>query len=107
MIRRKLHDGALPSDPPRDKIHTGYGKGATCDACDDLIQPAQVEYELNYPDKARTFRLHLGCAGLWEAVRLMRGLDRGSSARWSSMTLCAKTRAITERPSDSALLRPS
>jgi hypothetical protein len=35
-----------------------------------------VEYELNYPDEYRTFRLHLGCAGLWEAVRLTRGLDR-------------------------------
>jgi hypothetical protein len=75
VIRRKLYDGALPSDPPRDKIYAGYGSGAACDACGDPIQPAQVEYELNYPDEHRTFRLHLGCAGLWEAVRLMRGLD--------------------------------
>jgi hypothetical protein len=75
VIRRKLHDGALPIDPPRDKIYAGYGSGTACDACGDPIQVGQVEYELNYPDAHRTFRLHLGCAGVWEAVRLMRGLD--------------------------------
>jgi hypothetical protein len=75
VIRRKLHDGDLPTRPPQDKIYAGYGSGATCDACGDPIHPAQVEYELNYPDEQRTFRLHVGCAGLWEAVRLMRGLD--------------------------------
>jgi hypothetical protein len=63
VIRRKLHDGALPIEPPRDKIHAGYGSGATCDACGDPIKPAQVEYELNYPDEARAFRLHLVAQG--------------------------------------------
>jgi hypothetical protein len=75
VIRRKLYGGALPTTPPRDKIYAGYGSGATCDACGDLIQPDQVEYELNYPDDARTFRLHLDCADLWDAVRSTRGLD--------------------------------
>ncbi len=74
VIRRKLRDGSLPTQPPTDKIYAGYGNGATCDACGDPIRAAQVEYELNYPDEHRTFRLHLGCAGLWEAVRLTRGL---------------------------------
>jgi hypothetical protein len=46
-----------------------------CDACGDSIQAAQIEYELNYPDEQRTFRLHLGCARLWEAARLRLGLD--------------------------------
>jgi hypothetical protein len=74
VIVRKLDDGALPAEPP-NKIYAGHGSGATCDACGDPIQPAQVEYELNYPDELRTFPLHLSCAGLWEAVRLTRGLD--------------------------------
>jgi hypothetical protein len=76
VIRRKLDDGALPTERPEHKIYAGYGSGAPCDACGDPILPAQVEYELNYPDEHRTFRLHLGCAGLWEAMRLQRGLDR-------------------------------
>jgi hypothetical protein len=74
VIRRKLDDGALPTKPP-NKMYAGHGSGATCDACGDPIQPAQVEYELNYPDEHRAFRLHLSCAGLWEAVRLKRGLE--------------------------------
>ena len=74
VIRRKLDEGALPTQAP-NKIYCGSGSGAICDACGGTIFRAQVEYELNYPDQRRTFRLHLGCAGLWEAVRLMRGLD--------------------------------
>lgn len=74
MIRRKIDDGTLPTNPPPEKIHAGYGSDATCDACGDAIHPAQVEYSLNYPAEHRTFRLHLGCAGLWEAARLKRGL---------------------------------
>jgi hypothetical protein len=62
VIRRKLYDGALPTNPPPGKIYAGYGSGAVCDACGDPIRPAQVEYELNYPEEHRTFRLHLGCA---------------------------------------------
>jgi hypothetical protein len=75
VIRRKLDDGTLPSEHPPGKMYSGYGSGNTCDACGDPIHPAQVEYELNYPDQRRTFRFHLGCAGLWEAARLKRGLD--------------------------------
>ena len=73
-IRRKLDAGALPTKPP-NKIYTGYGSGVTCDACGDPIRADQVECELNYPDEHRTCRLHLACAGLWEAVRLTRSLD--------------------------------
>jgi hypothetical protein len=75
VIRRKLDNGDLPTKPPRDNIYSGYGSGATCDACGDPVWPGQVEYELNYPDEQRAFRLHLSCAGLWEAVCLTRGLD--------------------------------
>jgi hypothetical protein len=34
-----------------------------------------AELVARYPEEHRTFRLHVGCAGLWEAVRLMCGLD--------------------------------
>jgi hypothetical protein len=50
VIRRKLDDGALPTERPEHKVYAGYGSGAPCDACGDRILPAQVEYELNYPD---------------------------------------------------------
>jgi hypothetical protein len=76
LIRFKFHTGSLPIKPSRNKIYAGYGSGATCDAGGDPILSTQVECELNYPEEHRTFRLHLGRAGLWEAVRLTRGLDR-------------------------------
>jgi hypothetical protein len=37
------------------------------------LQSAQVE--LSCPDEHRTFRMHLSCAALWEAVRVTRGPD--------------------------------
>jgi hypothetical protein len=40
-----------------------------------VIRPAQVEYELEMPDRAAV-RLHLGCHGLWVAERARQGLDR-------------------------------
>jgi hypothetical protein len=80
MIRRKLDDGALPTKAPHD-IYTGYGTGATCDACGVTVYRAQAEYELSYPDARRVLRLHFGCASLWEALRLQRGLDPVFSSR--------------------------
>jgi hypothetical protein len=58
-------------------MYTGPGNGAPCDACGDPIQPAQVEYDWGHPDddEPRAFRMHLGCVGLWEALRRQRGLD--------------------------------
>jgi hypothetical protein len=75
VILRKLNDGSLPTESPRDKFFAGYRSGARCDACGEPIRPAQVEYELNYLDEHRTSRLHLAYAGLWEAARSQRGRD--------------------------------
>ena len=72
VILHKLDNGTLPTKAP-SKIYTGYGSGATCDACGDPLQSGHVE--LSCPDEHRTFRMHLSCAGLWEAVCLPRGLD--------------------------------
>jgi hypothetical protein len=74
VIRRKLDDGTLPTKAP-NKIYSGYGSGATCSAYGGTIYRAQAEYELTYPDLQRAFRLHPGCAGLWEARRRERRLD--------------------------------
>jgi hypothetical protein len=73
VVRRKLDDGGLPLDRPH-KLSMRYGSRAACDACGDPLLPAQAEYDLIYADSQPTYRLHLGCAGLWEAMRLMRGL---------------------------------
>jgi hypothetical protein len=70
-VREKLDTGVLPRDSPA-KMYAGYGKGYRCDACETTILPAQVEYEFE-TEAGRVIRLHLGCAGLWEAERRRRG----------------------------------
>jgi hypothetical protein len=71
-IRVKLDAGALPLVRP-PKMYARYGSGEKCDGCGDTLHPAQVEYEMAYKD-GRAFRLHLGCAGLWEAELRRRGV---------------------------------
>ena len=73
LIRTKLDDGVLPREFPA-KIYAGYGAGAPCSACDDLILHVQVQYE--FPVNDETFRFHLGCFGLWEAECRRRGWRR-------------------------------
>src|SRR5215510_6758026 len=64
LIRGKLDKQQLPHEDP-EKVWAGYGKGQRCDGCDAVILPAQVEYTFTIDE--RSFRLHVGCFGLWEA----------------------------------------
>ena len=74
LIKQRLADGTLPLSRP-DKLFAGHGSGAPCKACDEPIYPMQIEHEFNYEGERQTFRLHLECAGLWEALRLRRGVE--------------------------------
>jgi hypothetical protein len=76
-IRDKMDTGFLPCDAPT-KMYAGFGKGALCDGCDEPILPAQVQYEFD-SDDGRVIKFHLGCAGLWEAYRRMRGWSKPST----------------------------
>jgi hypothetical protein len=74
--RDRLDAGTLPTELP-PKMYAGYGQGEPCCVCDEPIHKAQVEYEMDYGGD-RIFRLHLGCAGLWEAECRRRGHRRSS-----------------------------
>jgi hypothetical protein len=67
-IREKLDLGLLPAVPPA-RMWAGHGGGLPCAGCDLPILPDQVEYEFG---NGQIFRMHLGCAGLWEAERRRR-----------------------------------
>ena len=71
LIKQKLDDGTLPLTRP-EKLYAGPGSGETCKACGDPIYPLQIEYEFDYAGERQILRLHLECAGLWEALRLGR-----------------------------------
>jgi hypothetical protein len=66
-IRDKILAGALPRRFAR--TWTGYGDSRACAGCNAPIFPAQVEDVLE-PVDGLTFRLHLGCHGLWHAELL-------------------------------------
>jgi hypothetical protein len=65
-----IDSGHLRLDPPK-KMYAGYGDGRECAGCGEVIDNKQVEWEATYED-GRAYRLHLGCAGLWEAERRRR-----------------------------------
>jgi hypothetical protein len=65
-IRGKVASGLLPSQPPR-KSWAGFGSGQLCDACDEPIDPTEIEHEVdfeNYP----TQRFHTTCESIWRAL---------------------------------------
>jgi hypothetical protein len=70
-VRTKLLGGALPRERPKT-MWGGYGHGGPCDACDESILPAEIEYELDMPAGGRV-RMHAGCHSLWMAERIRRG----------------------------------
>jgi hypothetical protein len=73
-ILDRLQAGKLPDRLP-EKMGAGFGADHPCDACDGPILAAQTEYTYELPDD-RVLRLHVGCAGLWQAELLRRGATR-------------------------------
>jgi hypothetical protein len=81
-IRDKLAAHDLPREEPV-KTSGGFGQGQPCAACDEAIQTAQVEYQIDALGD-RTYRLHLGCYGRWAAeIYRRRWITTASPARSS------------------------
>ena len=70
-IRAQFDAGTLPTARPH-KNYASYGAGMACDGCGETIRLAQVQREMSY-DNDRIVRLHLSCAGVWEAECRFRG----------------------------------
>ena len=73
-IRDKMDTGVLPRETPA-KMYTGFGSGELCDGCETTIFPAQTLYKFDASD-GRVIRFHVGCAGLWEGYRRIRGWSK-------------------------------
>jgi hypothetical protein len=65
-----IDSGRLRLDRPQ-KMYAGYGDGAECAGCGEVIDNMQVEWEATY-ENGQSYPLHLGCAGLWDAERRRR-----------------------------------
>jgi hypothetical protein len=107
--RRRVVDaidaGQLRLDRPQ-KIYAGYGDGTACSACGEVIDKSQVEWEATYQD-GQAYRMHLGCAGLWEAERTRRRRQQSGTedARHTGEESKTTREQATATPKESAQLR--
>ena len=62
-VRGKIVARHLPKQDCRRTWH-GYGTGVLCAACDQPVDPSEVEVECELPGGG-TIRLHLACYEIW------------------------------------------
>jgi hypothetical protein len=77
QVLEAMAAGRLRLEAPQ-KMYTGYGEGRECAGCGEAIDKTQVEWEAIYQD-GQAYRVHLGCAGLWEAERQRRQQSESQS----------------------------
>lgn len=80
-ISRRLDEGQLPLVLTKT-ISVGFGSGAECLACGQIISGEQIEYQAFGPRYGAALRLHWGCHVLWqlECVDRMRQ-QRGNTQK--------------------------
>jgi hypothetical protein len=71
LVADKIRSGALPLPPePPEKCFVGKDTKRPCDACDGLITPDDIEYEVDIAE--RTLRFHAECLSAWHEARAER-----------------------------------
>lgn len=80
----RIEQGKLPSQPP-SRVWGGAGVYAACAVCDQLISPAELEFETELatgpPSDARVivFHVHTTCYAMWALVGDSRAKSRGAT----------------------------
>ncbi len=68
QVLEAIASGRLPSRLPPTSW-AGYGTGAVCTVCRELIDGDQLEMEFQGGGASRrTYHLHLECLAVWEAM---------------------------------------
>lgn len=78
QVQQRIETGRLPLLRP-NHIHAGYGSGNICCACDQLIDPTKIEYEIATPDTARKLNFHFACYVVWQRECSQRMDERSRS----------------------------
>jgi hypothetical protein len=68
LVGWRVQHGRLPRSEPLH-LWAGHGHGAHCAGCGAVIEPAEVEYELEWAEPARMVRMHTRCYEIWHAER--------------------------------------
>jgi hypothetical protein len=67
IARQRIAQGKLPGQPAPFRTWGGYGSGHRCDLCEKPIQSDEIEYEVEYGERAdTTLRFHLVCQSVWQ-----------------------------------------
>lgn len=67
LIREKLVDGRLPSEP-MPRVWGGPGNGETCDACDQRVVKPELVIE-GQTKQGRAVFFHPRCFNAWQEER--------------------------------------
>jgi hypothetical protein len=67
LVRQKIAAGTLPTETPL-KSWVGKGSGKPCEACDLVVTPGDMEFEVDMPE-VRTLRSHRDCFKVWDEER--------------------------------------
>jgi hypothetical protein len=67
IARARIAKGRLPIVPP-SRMWVGKGSGRLCALCDKVIQPHDVEYEIQDELGAaiQTYFFHMVCESVWQ-----------------------------------------
>jgi hypothetical protein len=68
IARDRIASGELPCVTPPLRMWGGYGSGRVCVVCDKIIEPADVEYEVEETIKGtlQLMYFHLVCQSIWQ-----------------------------------------
>lgn len=73
LIRAKLSDGRLASNPI-PHVWGGVGAGETCDACEEIITPADFVFGGgSAAEGSPEIQMHVTCFKIWEVERVVSG----------------------------------
>ena len=75
-----LKKEVLPRTPAQ-RIWGGHGCGKPCPVCGGLVEPTQLEFEVEFAaadggDAVREFHMHLRCFEVWETAKESLTKDR-------------------------------
>ena len=65
-IRSRITAGILPG-APATLVSTGWGTGRRCSACDEPINPTDVEIEIEVSDGHPNMRFDRDCFAVWRS----------------------------------------
>jgi hypothetical protein len=68
LVGWRVKHGRLPSSEP---LHfwAAHGHGAFCAGCGSVIEPSEIEYELEWSNPSRTVHMHSRCYEIWHEQR--------------------------------------